>query len=122
MQRIVWSRRGVCEENSTQRTDTEEIEEGSTEEGGVEGSAEKSSEDGLWPGGPQIVGEARILMEVSTGTILYEKNIHQTYYPASITKILTVLVAIENCDLEELVTVPHEAVYMEDKGSHVCLG
>lgn len=60
-------------------------------------------------------------MEVSTGTILYEKNIHQTYYPASITKILTVLVAIENCDLEELVTVPHEAVYMEDKGSHIAL-
>ncbi len=112
---------GSVEENSTQRADTEEIEEGSTEEGGVEGSAEKSSEDDLWPGGPQIVGEAGILMEVSTGTILYEKNIHQTYYPASITKILTVLVAIENCDLEELVTVPHEAVYMEDKGSHIAL-
>lgn len=34
-------------------------------------------------------------MEQETGAILYEKNIHATYYPASITKILTALVALE---------------------------
>lgn len=74
-----------------------------------------------WPQGPSITGEAGIVMEVSTGTILYEKNMHDQHYPASITKIMTVLLAIEKCGLDEIVTVPHEAVYMEDKGSHIAL-
>lgn len=78
--------------------------------------------DSEWPLGPDIVGESGILMEVSTGTILYSKNVHQQYYPASITKIMTALLVLENCDLDEWVTIPHEAVYMdEDKGSHIAL-
>ena len=60
-------------------------------------------------------------MEASTGTILYAKNIHAQYYPASITKILTALLVIENCEMDEIVTIPHDAVYMEDKGSHIAL-
>ena len=74
-----------------------------------------------WPAGPSITGESGIVMEVSTGTILYEKNMHDQHYPASITKIMTVLLAIEKCGMDEIVTVPHEAVYMEDKGSHIAL-
>ena len=74
-----------------------------------------------WPSGPSIVGEAGILMEVSTGTILYSKNVDAQYYPASITKILTALIVLENCDLNEWVKIPYEAVYMEDKGSHIAL-
>lgn len=70
---------------------------------------------------PSIAGEAGIIMEVSTGTILYEKNMHDIHFPASITKIMTALLAIENCELDEMVTVPHEAVYMEDKGTHIAL-
>ena len=46
---------------------------------------------------------------------------HAQYYPASITKIMTALLAMENCGLDEMVTVPHEAVYMDDKGSHIAL-
>lgn len=67
------------------------------------------------------MGESAIVMEVSTGTILYEKNMHDTHYPASITKIMTALLAIENCEMDEVVTVPPEAVYMEDKGTHIAL-
>ena len=55
------------------------------------------------------MGESAILMEVSTGTILYEKNMHDIHYPASITKIMTALLAIENCEVDEIVTVPPEA-------------
>lgn len=66
--------------------------------------------------GPSVVAESGIVMEVSTGTILYSKNMHARYYPASITKIMTALLAMENCGLDEMVTVPHEAVYMDDKG------
>ena len=64
-----------------------------------------------WPNGPNVVAEAAIVMEASTGLILYEKNIDQTYYPASITKIMTALVAIENSSLSDVVTFSKDAIY-----------
>lgn len=64
-----------------------------------------------WPTGVQVTAPAAIVMEATTGTILYEKNIHETFYPASITKILTTLIALENCDLSETVTFSKDAVY-----------
>ena len=57
-----------------------------------------------WPEGPGTYGEAAIVMEVGTGAILYAKNIDAHYYPASITKILTTLVALENGKLDDKVT------------------
>lgn len=110
-------------EGTEQETESVEGTEAGEETGTATEAAEQDPEDGseLWPEGPPIVGEAGILMEVSTGTILYSKNIHARYYPASITKILTALIVIENCDMDEIVTIPHEAVYMEDKGSHIAL-
>ncbi len=56
-------------------------------------------------------------MEAGTGTVLYEKNIHNTYYPASITKILTALIVIENCDLDDTVVFSHDAVFNVEAGS-----
>lgn len=50
-------------------------------------------------------------MDVDTGTILYKKNINEAFYPASITKILTTLVAIENSSMDEIVTFSEDAVY-----------
>ena len=63
-----------------------------------------------WPAGPALGSEAAILMEAETGAILYEKNIHEKLYPASITKILTALIVMEQCALEETVTYSYEAV------------
>ena len=100
-------------------TDPEETETGETQ---TQSAGDGEGESYSWPVGPEIMGESGILMEVSTGMILYNKNMHAQYYPASITKILTALVVIENCEMDEIVTVPHEAVYMdEDKGSHIAL-
>lgn len=79
------------------------------------------TEASAWADSPAIMGESGIVMEMSTGTILYEKNMHDAHYPASITKIMTALLAIENCEMDEIVTVPPEAVYMEDKGTHIAL-
>ena len=64
-----------------------------------------------WPEGPQIQGESAIVMEASTGTVLYEKNAHEHCYPASITKIMTILLAVENAGLDEEVTFSQDAVY-----------
>lgn len=64
-----------------------------------------------WPEGPTVEGEAAIVMEASTGTVLYEKNADEQLYPASITKIMTALLAVENSSMDEQVTFSMDAVY-----------
>ena len=64
-----------------------------------------------WPLGPAIGAEAAILMDANTGAILYEKNIHQKLYPASITKLLSTYIAVKECELDEMVTFSEEAVH-----------
>lgn len=63
-----------------------------------------------WPTGPATTAQAAILMEADTGTILYAKNIHEELYPASTTKMLTCLIAVEQCALNETVNFSYEAV------------
>lgn len=63
-----------------------------------------------WPQGPGTHGEAAIIMEAGTGEILYGKNIDDQHYPASITKVLTALVALENGKLDDKVTFTHDCV------------
>ncbi|MCC8140548.1 MAG: D-alanyl-D-alanine carboxypeptidase [Lachnospiraceae bacterium] len=70
-----------------------------------------------WPSGPQIYAESAIVMEASTGVILYAKSIDEQHYPASITKIMTILLALENLELDEEVTFSHTAVYTVEAGS-----
>ena len=64
-----------------------------------------------WPAGPQTYGEANIVMDAETGAILYAKNIDGKAYPASITKVLTLLVALENGELDDTVTFSKDSVY-----------
>lgn len=63
-----------------------------------------------WPESPEIDSPAAIVMEISSGAILYEKNMDEVHYPASITKIMTTLVALENSDLNEVVTFSDAAI------------
>jgi len=71
---------------------------------------------------PQIVSEAAVLMDAKTGQVLYQKNMHTQMYPASITKILTVLLGIENGRLQDKVTMSREAVFSITRGSsHIAL-
>lgn len=79
-------------------------------------SNDATTED-IWPDGPDIYAESAIVMEASTGLILYEKNMHETRYPASITKIMTALLAIENSSLGEVVTFSKDAVFNVDLDS-----
>lgn len=62
---------------------------------------------------PDIEAEAVLLADPETGQIFYEKNIHEQRYPASTTKIMTALVVLEQCELDEVVTVS-EAAYACD--------
>ena len=52
-----------------------------------------------------------LLMEQSTGAILYGKNIYDKVYPASTTKIMTDILALEKCNLTDIATASHNAVY-----------
>ena len=63
-----------------------------------------------WPQGPAIGAEGAILLEANTGTLLYAKNIDEKLYPASITKLMCCLVAVENCALDEVITVNQSAI------------
>ncbi len=71
----------------------------------------ESNEIPGWPTGPVVTADSAILIEAETGTVLYAKNIHARQYPASTTKILTTLIAAEQCSLDEWVTFSREAVY-----------
>ena len=70
-----------------------------------------------WPSNISIEADGGIVMDADSGAVLFGKNIHQTYYPASITKVLTALVVLENCDLNEEVTYSYDAVYNVESGS-----
>lgn len=70
-----------------------------------------------WPDNIAIEAEGGIVMDADTGAVLYGKNIHVPYFPASITKILTALIVIENCELDEMVTFSHNAVYNVEANS-----
>lgn len=64
-------------------------------------------------------GVSEIAMELNSGTVLHEKNADKQLPMASTTKILTALIICEDCDLDEVITVPDEAVGVE--GSSIYL-
>lgn len=70
-----------------------------------------------WPGDVSIESDAGIVMDAKSGAVLYGKNIHSTYSPASITKVLTALVVLENCQMDEMVTFSKNAVYNVEANS-----
>ena len=82
----------------------------------------ESNETPNWPQGPAIGSESAVLMDADTGTLLYAKNIDAHLFPASTTKLMTCLVAIENCSLDEVITISQAAIDAnESDGSHMYL-
>lgn len=57
-----------------------------------------------------IYSPSCILIDSISGKILYEKNAYNKMYPASTTKIMTAILVLENCNLDEIVTVSDNAV------------
>lgn len=66
---------------------------------------------------PEIQSQAAVVMDMDSGEFLYEKNADQKFYPASIVKLLTALIAAENTDPEATVVFSHDAVYGVEEGS-----
>ena len=63
-----------------------------------------------WPQGPQVYGNAAVVMDMDSGAVLYGKKIYDRHYPASITKLLTALVALENGGMDGEVTFSQESI------------
>ena len=59
---------------------------------------------------PDIASPSALLMDLNSGKILYEKNINEKMYPASLTKVMTAILALENCELNEVATVSYNSV------------
>lgn len=73
-----------------------------------------------WPQGPAVWAESAVVMDLDSSAILYSKNMDATKYPASITKIMTALVAIENSSPNERVAFSENAIYgIERNSSHI---
>ena len=62
-----------------------------------------------WPAEPATVAGSAILIDADTGAVLYDKSSHTKAYPASITKLMTALLTIENCSLDEVITFSQTA-------------
>lgn len=71
---------------------------------------------------PYVTAHSAILMDAQTGDVLYERDAHKQRPPASTTKILTALIAIEMADLQELATVSDKAGRVGESSIHLNRG
>ncbi|OON91289.1 MAG: hypothetical protein ATN34_02150 [Epulopiscium sp. Nele67-Bin002] len=76
----------------------------------------------VYANAPTINANIAILMDAKTGTILYEKNAYTQTYPASITKIMTALLVIENLSPTDIIKFSREAIFSIEYGSsHIAM-
>ncbi len=68
-----------------------------------------------------LTAVSTLIFDITKQEVLYADNVYEKLYPASVTKILTVLVALEQCnDLSELVTVSYNASHIMESGAKKC--
>lgn len=83
----------------------------------MEEAVEEPSEEGQPEGLPfELEAEGALLMDPGSGRILAEKNIHEKFYPASITKVMTMLLAMEAVE-DGRVSLDDEVVISEEAAS-----
>lgn len=105
----------------------EDYEEGGEEQPEEESEAETEDaeepyaamDENGWPIAPDVFSGSVMMVEVNTGVVLYEKEEETQRYPASTTKILTCLIALENCSLNEMVTFSANAVDLEEDATSI---
>lgn len=68
---------------------------------------------------PDLHAASAVLMDADSGRILYEKNASEQLPMASTTKIMTLLVTLENADLNSIVTVSSHAASMPEVKLHI---
>ncbi|MEN3000440.1 MAG: D-alanyl-D-alanine carboxypeptidase family protein [Armatimonadota bacterium] len=71
---------------------------------------------------PKLQARSAILIEASTGQVLFSKNPDLSLPPASLTKIMTAILVLERCGLEEQVTASKRAVDTKASTMHLQVG
>lgn len=92
---------------------SEEVSEESEEE------AQEEDSDDAWPEAPEILSSSVLVMDSVTGAVFYSLNADEKVSPASTTKLLTCLIALEYCSLDETITYSETAVDLIDRASNI---
>ena len=96
------------EETSSEETSSDEAS-----------SEETSSESLVWPEASEIYSGSALVIDTVTGATLFSQDADEKIYPASTTKLLTAILALENCSLDETVTFSETAVDLESGASSI---
>ncbi len=67
-----------------------------------------------------ISSEAAMLINITNRDLIYSKNVYEKAYPASLTKLLTALVAIQQGETDDLATISYEAAHISETGAKLC--
>ena len=71
---------------------------------------------------PEIAAHAAILVHADSGSVLYEKNADERMLIASTTKIMTALIVLDSCALDECVTIRPSACAVEGSSTYLTAG
>ncbi len=71
---------------------------------------------------PSVSAKTAVVMDINTGRVLYEKDKDEKIYPASTTKIMTALIAVEQGNMDKEVKIPPEAVGVEGSSIYLAQG
>ncbi len=72
-----------------------------------------------WPQMGNLYSEAAVLMDADTGAVICNKGMYEERYPASITKVMTTLLALENSQLTDQVTFTEEGLTRIAEGTNI---
>ena len=101
---------------TTDSTQTEE-EDRETQRQNCYAIAPDSNRVENWPQGPATYADSAIVMDMNSGAVLYSKQIEKKHYPASITKIMTSLLTLENSSPSDVVTFTEAEAHGIETGS-----
>ena len=76
----------------------------------------------VWAGAPTVQARAAVLMDAETGQVLYAKNAYTKLPPASLTKIMTAILVLEQCELDEVVKASARAVRTKASSMNLRVG
>ena len=93
--------------------ESEEVEEESSTEEQEATTEEPKDEHGF----PVITCQSAIVMDASTGQVIYEKDGYSKQYPASTTKIMTALIALEKGNMNDTLVMSENAIWGIDRDS-----
>ena len=72
-----------------------------------------------WPSDTGVLADIGIAVDADSGAVLFGQGIHELTPPASITKLLTALVVVENSSMDDMVTFSYDAVNNVESGSGI---